>query len=156
MKYYSAISKGYNELYEKEQIEKINLIKDNIELNGPILDIGSGTGFSRELFKDIMQLEPCLEMINQSKGNLICGRAENLPFKDNTFNSIISITSLHHTNIEQAIEEIRRVAKPKCRFVFSILKKSKQFHKIKTKLHQNFNLKEIEHKKDLIFIGQTY
>jgi len=154
MNYYSTISKGYDELHKEEQISKIKLIKSSINLNGLILDIGSGTGFSRFYFKKLIQLEPSLKMLNQSSGNLVQGKAENLPFEDSTFDSIISITSLHHTNILKAIKEIKRVAKPNCKYAFSILKKSSNFEKIRKELHKNFKLKEIQHEKDLIFISR--
>jgi ubiquinone/menaquinone biosynthesis C-methylase UbiE len=153
MNYYSKIAESYDELYKEEQISKIKLIKLNTNLNGLILDIGSGTGFSRYYFKNLVQLEPSFEMLKQSSGLLVCGKAEKLPFKNSTFDSIISITSLHHTNIKEAINEIRRVAKPGCKFAFSILKKTPKFNQIRKELHRNFSLKEIEHEKDLIFVS---
>jgi len=156
MEYYSKIAKGYDELHKKEQISKIKIINSNITLKGLILDIGSGTGFSRHYFKNIVQLEPSFNMLEQSSGFLVCGKAEKLPFKNCSFDSIISITLLHHTDIRKAIREIKRVAKPKCKLAFSILKKSSGFKQIRQELHKNFNLREITHEKDMIFIGQTY
>lgn len=156
MEYYSKIAKGYDELYKEEQISKIELIKSNIKLNGLILDIGSGTGVSRHYFKNLIQLDPSLGMLEQSEGVLVLGKAEKIPFKDSTFNSIISLTALHHTDIKKAVEEIKRVAKPGCKFAFSVLKKSSKLDEIKKELHKNFDLKEIEHEKDLVFTGRTY
>lgn len=47
------------------------------------------------------------------KGKLLVGDAENLPFKDNSFDIVYSFGVLHHTpNTQKAINEIHRVLKP--------------------------------------------
>ena len=79
-------------------------------------------------------------------------RAENIPFKDNTFDKVISVTSMHNFNdIEKGINEIKRVGKKD--FAFSILKKSVLFDSIKRKINENFNIRKIiDGKKDWVFI----
>lgn len=48
------------------------------------------------------------------KGDFRQANAESLPFEDNTFDLVYSVGVLHHTvNTKEAIEEIRRVLKPK-------------------------------------------
>ena len=152
--FYSKISKGYNKLYKQEQLNKIRIIKRNIRLNGRILDIGSGTGFSRKYFKNIIQLDPSIEMLKKSSGLRVCAEAEFLPFKNKTFGGIISITALHHTEINKVIQEIKRVSK-EIKVAFSILKRSNKFLKMKNLLQKNFNLKGIPEKKDLILVSRT-
>jgi len=152
--FYSKVSNSYNKLHGKEQLNKIRIIKNNIKLNGLILDIGSGTGLSKKYFNKIVQLDPSIEMLKQSSGLRVCAKAEFLPFKNKTFDWIISISSLNHTEIKKVIEEIKRVSKnPK--LAFSILKRSNKFLKIKNLLQKNFNLKGISEKKDLILINRT-
>jgi malonyl-CoA O-methyltransferase len=152
--FYGNISNSYNKLYEKEQLNKIKLIKNNIKLDGLILDIGSGTGFSKKYFKNLVQLDPNMDMLKKSSGLRVCAKAEFLPFKDKTFNGIISVTALHHTEINKVIQEIKRVSKD-AKLAFSILKRSSKFLKIKNLLQKNFNLKGIVEKKDLILVSRT-
>lgn len=148
--YYSSIAEGYEELYGEEQREKLKEIKKKIKDNGLTLDIGSGTGISLEFFKNIIQLDPEMGLLKKSRGMRVCGIAEQMPFKDHVFDNVISTTSLHHTEIDKAIKEIKRVAKPNTAFCFSILKKAKNFETITEKLKEKLKLEEENSKKDLI------
>jgi SAM-dependent methyltransferase len=89
-----------------------------------ILDVGCGKGF---LLYEFTQEVPGVEVtgidiseyaIENSKkeirGNLQTGNAISLPFPDDTFDFIISITTLHNLyvyDLRQAISEIERVGK---------------------------------------------
>jgi ubiquinone/menaquinone biosynthesis C-methylase UbiE len=142
MQYYNTIAKSYNELHKEEQKNKINIIKSLIKIKQPVLDIGAGTGISSEPFKAIA-LDPSIEMLKQYKGKKVQAIAESLPFKDNTFNTIISVTALHHSNIKKALKEIERVAKKDANIAITILKKSK------IRLTKPFQ--KIEESKDFIY-----
>ncbi len=149
IKYYDAISQGYDELYGKEQIEKAREILKYITPKGLLLDIGAGTGISTELFKDkttCILLEPSFNMLKKAKGLCVLGFAENLPFKDKTFDTVISITSLHHADIKKSLREIKRVSKKDAQIAFTILKKSK-YSKINIK-----GFKKLDIGKDVLFI----
>ena len=143
MQYYNKISRGYNELHREEQLKKISIIKQHLKPKQPILDIGAGTGISSKPFKAIA-LDPAIKMLKQYKGIKVLARAENLPFKDNTFNTIISVTALHHTNIKKSLKEIKRVSKKGAQIALTILKKSK------IQLPKSF--KKIEESKDFIYV----
>tara|TARA_Y100000310_G_scaffold343159_1_gene449550 strand:- start:62397 stop:62846 length:450 start_codon:yes stop_codon:yes gene_type:complete len=149
MEFYNKISKNYNELYEEEQLEKLKIIKENIKLKGLTLDIGSGTGLSKKFFNTI-GIDLSFNMLK--KGD-ICAQAEFLPFKDKSFDNVICITSIHHFDLDKSIKEIKRVCRSN--IVITILKKSKNFNKIKNKLLKEFNLKTIDTKKDLILAGKV-
>ncbi len=153
MTYYDDIASGYNELHKEEQLKKLKIIKENLEINSSdkLLDVGCGTGFSLDYFDcDCQGIEPS-KMGKEDR--IIKGKAENLPFKDNEFDIVISVTAIHNfDDIEQGLKEIKRVGKNK--FAFSILKKAKSFEKIKKLLYEMFNIKkEIEEDKDIIFIS---
>jgi ubiquinone/menaquinone biosynthesis C-methylase UbiE len=130
--FYSQIAIGYNELHAEEQLNKAQLIKSKINLDGLLLDIGAGTCISTMVFLDnarAVAVDPSLEMLLQCKSKKIlrvCARAEELPFKDNFFDSIVSLTALHHSDLEMAFAEIKRVAKPGAKIVVSFLKQSKK------------------------------
>lgn len=152
MKYYDKIALGYDELHKEEQLKKIKIIKKHIKSKGLLLDIGAGTGISTKVFEKnckCIALDPSKEMLKHYKGKKVVGKAESLPFPDNYFDVIISVTSLHLANPEKAIKEIFRVAKPNAQIVLSILKKSEKLLKFKRLLK---NFKKINEEKDLILI----
>lgn len=151
MDYYSNIAEGYDELYGEEQLAKIKVVREKIGDKGLVLDIGSGTGISSHFFSRLVQLDPSLGLLKKSFGMHVCGVAEHLPFKDHVFDSIISVTSLHHTDINKVIPEIERVSKHNASFAFSVLKRSKDFDRIVSLLKKKFKLKkEDDSEKDLI------
>lgn len=147
---YKDIYRGYDELYKQEQLEKLNIVKKyiNVKKEDLLLDVGCGTGISTNFFDcKSIGVDSCFEMLN----NGICAKAENLPFKDNVFDVILSITAIHNfNNAEKSINEIKRVCKGK--IVITLLKKAKKFKEIKALLNQRFKFMEIDSNKDLIFI----
>ena len=154
MDYYSSIAKGYDELHKEEQLKKLQIIAKHIKPKGLLLDIGAGTGISTSFFKvKAVALEPSEEMLKQYKGEKVIGKAESIPFPDKSFNTIISITALHHADIEKAIKEIRRVSKDNCIYAFTILKKAANAIEIKKALKKAFNLKELDEEKDYILVS---
>src|SRR3989338_1478042 len=111
---YNKIAKYYNELHGEEQTKKLEIIKKNIKIIPPLLDVGCGTGISTNYFNVVsIGIDNSKGMLKQSKeGNLIYGNAENLPFLDKSFNTIISVTSFHNfKNMEKSLFEIKRVSK---------------------------------------------
>ncbi|MCH8329355.1 MAG: class I SAM-dependent methyltransferase [Nanoarchaeota archaeon] len=154
MDFYRLISKGYNELYGEEQKVKLNIIKENLDIKSTdlLLDVGCGTGIS-DFDCKVLGIDPSVELLKQNLGNqTVLAKAENIPFKDRSFDKVISVTAMHNfDNIEKSMEEIRRVGKKD--FAFSILKKSSKFDFIEKEIKENFNIKKIiDGKKDWVFI----
>jgi ubiquinone/menaquinone biosynthesis C-methylase UbiE len=154
MDFYKLTAKGYNELYGGEQKIKHKLIKENLDIKNTdlLLDVGCGTGLL-DFNCNIIGIDSSIELLQQNSNNQkIQAKAENIPFKDNIFDKIISVTSMHNfDNIEKSIKEIKRVGKKD--FAFSILKKSVLFDSIKRKINENFNIRKIiDGKKDWVFI----
>ena len=161
MDFYKLISKGYDELYGEEQKMKHDIIKANLNIKNDdlLLDVGYGTGLF-DFNCSIVGIDPSIELLQQSNNkqngynikNKILAKAENIPFKDNVFDKVISVTSMHNfDDFEKGILEIKRVGKKD--FAFSILKKAKNFESIEKEIKNNFSIEKIINaKQDWIFI----
>jgi len=148
---YNEIAKGYDNLYKEEQLEKLNIIKKHFHPKPILLDLGCGTGIAMEFFNiESIGLDPSIELLKLCKGEKVCGKAENIPFKDNYFNSLICLTAIHHCDLNKAIKEIKRVCNGS--ICITVLKKAKNSKEITNKLQKELNLKLIEEKKDYILI----
>lgn len=157
MGYYDEISGGYEELYKEEQLRKLSIIKGNIKINQntKILDVGCGTGISSKFDCFVVGIDSSKELIKINKNNSkLIGVAEFLPFKDNSFDYVVSLTAIHNfKSIKKAINEMKRVGKRD--FVFSILKKSGKFGYIKKMMEKSLKISAfIEEGKDTIFFCQ--
>jgi len=149
MGYYDDIAASYDELHGSEQKKKLGIIKQYIK--GKCLDVGCGTGLSTPEGAAGIDPSPGLLKLNKNKEKVL-GFAENLPFPDKSFDTVISITAIHNfKNIEQALKEIKRVSRG--RIIISLLKKAKDFHTIKKKIVSEISPeKTIEEEKDFIFL----
>lgn len=155
MNYYNETAKGYNELHGEEQLKKLRIIVDEIKVNPEtkLLDVGCGTGLSAKVFDcDITGIDPAEKLLEQAPFKTIKARAESLPFKDNEFDVVIAVTSIHNfDNIDKGLKEIKRVGKDQ--FALTVLKKANNADKIIEKIKELFTItKEIDEDKDKIFI----
>lgn len=146
---YDSLAVGYDELYGEEQERKLKKIAHLIK--GRVLDIGAGTGIVAKHFPDVVSFDPSTEMLKRAHGMKVLGKAEYLPFKPGSFDTIVSLTALHHTNIKRVIRELKRLNAP--RMALSILKKSQRCQHIVSLLRHAFPQAEsIEEEKDIILI----
>jgi ubiquinone/menaquinone biosynthesis C-methylase UbiE len=152
---YNVFANSYNELYGKEQVKKIKIIKPFIKTNSKslILDVGCGTGIaSKDLLGIKYGIDNSKELLKKADLKQFLGEAENLPFQNNMFDLVISLTAIHNfTDPEKAILEMNRVAKNQ--IVITVLKKSKFLDKISKQIKKHLKInKKIEEEKDIIFI----
>lgn len=145
---YNSTSYFYDKRYRAIQEEKYEILLKNYIVNDKnILDLGCGTGLffqyvaksllnkalitSNYIAVDIswnmlLKFKSKIISPNYSKypPNLILSDIEYLPFRDNTFFSIFSLTSFQNLpHIKNGIKESFRVSKHNADFKFSILKK---------------------------------
>ncbi len=150
MNYYDEIAEGYAELHKEEQLKKIAIIKKHIHFHEKwlVLDVGCGPGFVD--FASI-GIDPSFKLLKQAKIPVLQGIGEKLPFKDNTFMAVVSVTALQNfTDIEKGLLEIKRVGKEY--FAISILKKSPKIKIIELMIPKIFPIQRIvEEDKDIIF-----
>ena len=150
---YNKIAKSYNKLHREEQIRKLEIIKKNIKIIHPLLDVGCGTGISTNYFDvESIGIDNCKEMIEEGSKNLIYGNAESLPFPDKNFNTVISVTAFHNfKDMEKSLLEIKRVSKNN-NIAITFLKKSSKINKFRSLLTKHFKFKEIPCEQDILFI----
>lgn len=150
MNYYDEISRGYDELHKEEQIKKILKIIDFINDDDKVLDVGCGSAFYSKYFKNYKGIDKSVKLVEK---NRLCrhGVAEDLPFKDKSFDVVISMTAIHNfDDFNKALDEMKRVRKKKV--IISLLKKSAKFNEIKKAIKKRFKVKEINEEKDVIFV----
>ncbi|UCC20800.1 MAG: class I SAM-dependent methyltransferase [Promethearchaeota archaeon] len=148
IKKYNSSSPFYDRRYRLIQEEKYKIVLKNYKVNGKkILDLGCGTGLfyeynresmigNRETKSRYIALDISWNMLLEFKSkiaysnhnvhvpDLILSDIEYLPFRDNIFSSIFSLTSFQNLpTIEKGIKELVRVSKNYSDFRLSILKK---------------------------------
>lgn len=135
--YYDGIASGYNQLYGEEQNSKLNALaklvqKHNIALQGELLDIGCGTGISTLFFQkkygvESIGIDPSGKLLEQVPQDISAkkAQAEELPFPENTFAVIVSISAIQNfTDIPKSFSEIKRVAKPEAYLLLTFMSKN--------------------------------
>ncbi len=154
--YYDQISEGYDGLYLEEQKKKLEIIAKYFKPKKVMLDLGAGTCICAMYFKiKTISVDPSAEMLSKGSGTKIKASAESLPFKDNTFSSMICLTAIHHFDVDKAIEQIRRVVKKNSPIAITLLKKSSKFDEIRKKILDSFKVKEYDCLNDVAFIGKA-
>ncbi|MEH7382688.1 class I SAM-dependent methyltransferase [Bacillus sp. JJ1533] len=108
------------------QLTKQLLAREKINRKSTILDVGCGTGqTSAYIFMQykcrVAALDGNKIMVNKAKQrfrslhipiNIVHGRTENLPFKNEVFDFILSESVTAFTNIPVSLSEYKRVLKP--------------------------------------------
>ncbi|EHP87387.1 class I SAM-dependent methyltransferase [Methanotorris formicicus] len=129
-KYYDALAKEYDKAYSFEKLKWMReveniIISKEIKKGFFVLDVGCGSGEQLKKLNNAVGLDISIEMakIANKKTNklVVVGNAENLPFKNNTFDCVISFFgALNHVNLDRALKEIRRVLKKDGIFIFTV------------------------------------
>ncbi len=95
--------------------KSLKSVLDNITGN-TVLDVGCGNGYLANTVYDKYKVEVCgIDIIVPTQNDnvrFIKGEIENIPFEDNSFDTVLSTHTLEHIpDIMRAVKEIRRVAK---------------------------------------------
>ena len=123
-KVYDKTSNIYNSRYRSVQFEKYSRSLKDIDLSGKTLDLGSGTGLlSKFLKKKLISIDISQKMLIKSNSKNVQGDMVKLPFKDNSFDTVLSFSALMNSNSPQkTINEVHRILKPKGAFIVTYLK----------------------------------
>ncbi len=152
---YDSTARSYEGLHKEEQLNKIRIICSEIKpgSSDKLLNIGCGPYFSSPFFNcKKYGIDPSEELLAMAKdAEVKVGMAEDLPYVDNFFDYVISISALHHAEIDKALAEIKRVAKKEARIVLSILRKSAKHDEFVAAIQKIFSIEKIvEEEKDTI------
>ena len=150
---YNLSADFYNNRYRNIQYEKYSRMLNSMELKGMILDLGSGTGMLSEfLNKEIIGVDFSIKMLKKSGKYKILGDAENLPFKNDTFDIVLSFTLIQNLPNFGVFKEVRRILKPNSLFILTVLRK-KYDETLCKELEKGFSiLKEADCGEDIGFI----
>lgn len=162
MTYYDEIAEGYEELHKEEQEKKVAIIKQELQITKDtcLLDVGCGTGITSNFPCRVVGIDPAEKLLERFKAPLavkaeaVLAAAEDIPFSDEKFDVIVSITAIQNfEDIEQGIKEMHRVGKPQAQYALSFLKKSEKRNMIVATIKKHFSVsKEIDEEKDTILI----
>lgn len=109
---------------------RVKMLTAHLKALDHVLEIGCGTGyFTREIVKtgasvtaiDISPelLEIAKQEISANNVQFMLDNAYELSFGNNSFDSVVGSSVLHHLDIEKAIRELYRVLKPGGSFYFT-------------------------------------
>lgn len=160
--YYNTIASGYNELYKEEQLKKWQEAQKLIKFfkNDVVLDVGCGTGFLTieiaKQVKEVVGIDTSERLIEKAaKANNVkymVADVEKLPFKNKSFDKIVSFTVLQDIeDKDAALSEMKRVCKSE--LLITMLKRNKDASSLKNLFSKYFKIKKfVEEEKDFIFL----
>ncbi len=177
---YNSSSAFYDNRYRKIQERKYQIILNNYDLNEKlILDLGCGTGLLFTYFinlkneqkdnfyfyvaidiswKMLLEFKSKLNKFKAKNGFLVLADIDALPFRENMFNTIFSLTSFQNLpNINKGVKESIRVSRDDADFKFSILKKKLNLEMLLNFLKSLTEVEEIvkrEDLEDIIILGK--
>ena len=108
------------------------LLRNLVDLSGPVLDLGAASGlWSRWLLEQtpsatVIALENSAPLLEEAAKrsrpewqnySLVRARAEQLPFRDSGFTTVMSGGSLNELSLKETLAEVARVLKPGGSFV---------------------------------------
>ncbi|MEN3028942.1 MAG: methyltransferase domain-containing protein [Aquificaceae bacterium] len=113
---FSRACKSYEDwaIPQRQTAERLRELE---KVSGTVLDLGCGTGFLSEGLQKVVGVDIAMGMLRVYRerfGKVVLGDAHNLPFKDRSFDAVLSNFALHWTQIERSIPEAVRV----CRGLF--------------------------------------
>lgn len=127
----------YDKWFDKHRnlfLSELKALLKAIPENKSGIEIGVGTGRFAEKLSIKRGLDPSKEMARIANGKgikTVIGKAENMPFKNNTFDYAVMITvDCFLENILKAFREVNRIIKPGGSFIIGLIDKNSPLGKI--------------------------
>ena len=149
--YYSQIAPGYDELHGREQDAKLRELLARVTLreHATVLDVGCATGRSAAFLPDALWhgVEPSAGLVARAtpsvRARILTGRAESLPFGEASFDVVLCVTVLQNVDdATRAMDEMRRVLKPRGILLVSFLRKAAQREAFDRLLRERFAVRD--------------
>jgi SAM-dependent methyltransferase len=113
---YDTIGVNYSDL-RKPDARIASAIQSTLGPARTVLNVGAGSGSYEPADRHLTAIEPSMEMIRQrrvSAAAVIQGQAEDLPFKDNSFDASMAVLTIHHwSDKAKGLAEMSRVTRGK-------------------------------------------
>ncbi len=111
---YDTIGVNYSEL-RKPDPRIGGMIWKGLGSAWTVLNVGAGAGSYEPADRQVTAVEPSTEMIRQrpaTAGRAVQGRAEDLPFEDDSFDASMAVLTVHHWSDKgKGLREMRRVTR---------------------------------------------
>jgi ubiquinone/menaquinone biosynthesis C-methylase UbiE len=122
----------YDRMSRKSEEAGMGAMRENLlaEANGRVLEIGGGTGVNLRYYDGLDSLvvtEPEPAMLRRlhdrvrgeaTQAEIVQAPAEDLPFEDESFDTVVSTLVLCGVDQERSLGEVRRVLRPGGRLLF--------------------------------------
>lgn len=130
---YDSTAEFYDRRYREIQKRKFQALRSHLREAGRVLDVGCGTGlFLDEISepgRSVVGVDFSADMLEEARENstdayLVSADADNLPFRDKSFDAVISLTLLQNMpEPRRTIREMARVVEPGGKIIATGLKK---------------------------------
>lgn len=167
-KKYNCNVESYEKRYSQIQSRKFKAIQKYIGKTSRLLEVGCGTGFFLESLSDfsdqIFAVDFSHEMLQRAKKRstkafLVLADADNLPFEEEVFETVVSLTLLQNMpDPKFTVREMTRVLKDEGTLIATVLDKEisrkdvkdwLDFEGLKTK-----KIEKIANSEDLLLVGE--
>lgn len=130
---YDLTAYMYDRRYREIQQEKYEIVLANIASANRILDLGCGTGMLLASLEKRAEFTVGVDMSAQmlgaarkraAKAALVLADADHLPFADESFDAVVSVTLLQNMpDPERTVRELARVLRPNGKAIITSLKR---------------------------------
>jgi ubiquinone/menaquinone biosynthesis C-methylase UbiE len=142
---YDSTAQIYDARYRDIQFQKYRIMLADLDIRQPILDHGCGTGLLQSFLAiPLFGVDISLEMLKKGNEKAVQGDLENLPFKNNSFATVLSFTAIQNVgNLDKALAELKRILKNDGFVVLTFLQKFTD--KIQPAVEKYFDILEVRY-----------
>lgn len=166
---YNSTSQFYDSRYQEIQEQKFQAVLKEIEDFDRLIDLGCGTGMFLERLAPNNELtlgvDFSIDMLNRAKerlaefSKLVLADIDNLPFRENSFDLVVSITLLQNMpHPERTISEIARITEDMGKTIVTVLEKKHSTTEIRNWMSsagfEPLKVEKIPDSEDFLYVGR--